>query len=139
MPASLDLYFCEIHNYKWNEKKIHSTSSQLEAHSRLPCYSEQTCPTRFASHLHSFKLLDGVESNYTGYLLGLAIIFQVVLGIGIFFGLVQCKKASGKLNETLLNLFFITPCDYWNLLGYCLVTPAILRLIIMRTCLRSTL
>ena len=76
--ATLDLYISESHTYKQNPNKMYfsSMSSQLEA-------------ARFASRLYSFKMLYGVKPYYTEYLLGIASLFRVLLGIGILLGLVQ--------------------------------------------------
>ena len=89
-----------------------STSSQFGAHSQSPCYSEQTCAARFASHLNSHKMYysewnSTIRSTYleqyptpissiirSGTLLyGVptwnSTLLRLVLGIGILLGLVQ--------------------------------------------------
>ena len=43
----------------------------------------------FASYLHSFWTLSGVERYYAVWLLGMAPLYWVVLGTGILLGLVQ--------------------------------------------------
>ena len=76
------------------------------------------CSYVFASHLHSFWTLYRVEPYYVEWLLWIAPLYRVVLGIGILLGLVhtQWRKKNIKLLliwlETMEN--FISP-KTWRL------------------------
>ena len=74
-----------------------SESAQLEAHSQSPFYSEQTCATRFASHLHNLKMLYKVKLYYTVYIL--TPLFQEVLMIWILLGLVSIKELIQEITS----------------------------------------
>ena len=63
---------------------------------------------RFASHLDSFKILYGVKSCYTEYLLGIALLSRIVLEIGILVS--WCILSDSILTPTV---FFLSLQDFF--------------------------
>ena len=100
MLASLHLFFSESHTYKQNWSKIYFSSifSQLECQYQSSCYSEQTCAAWFAFQLQSFKISFAAERYYTEYILRIALVLKIVLGIGILLGLVHDYLSIYVLN-----------------------------------------
>ena len=94
---------------KLNKIYCSSTSSQLEAHSHSLVILSKHVAARFASHLDSFKILYGVKSCYTEYLLGIALLSRIVLEIGILVS--WCILSDSILTPTV---FFLSLQDFFT-------------------------